>query len=192
MASQESKRYLELQMEELKASHSMDTQKKNPAPKKNNKNAEIAKLYEDAAEYEEDLECFEQELVIIKASVLKDIATKLTQTLPDEERNYTQELKVVLEAGWTHLVDVTKKHPKEQLELIKNAEFCDAVEVLRAAYPDYKGDFETDVRNILLKRWEMLIAIKKEHIKEELEEIKTLGLKPNYVKRIYMQFHSIE
>ncbi len=89
------------------------------------------------------------------------------------------------------MVDVEKTHPKEQLALIKETEFGDVVEKLSAAYPDHTGDFEADVRNFLVKRWENLIAIKKEHIKQELAEIKTTGLKPKYVKRVYEQFHGI-
>jgi molybdopterin converting factor small subunit len=193
MADQKTKRYLEIQMEELKAAHAVE---EDSAPKKNNsrdnsKNAEIAKMYEDAAEYEEDLKGFEEELEIGNANELKDIAAALIQKFPNEERDYAQELRTILEMGWTHFVDVAKTHPKEQVELIKETEFGDVVEKLSAAYPDYKGDFETDVRDLLVKRWENLIAIKNEHIKQELAEIKTTGLKPKYVKRVYEQFHGI-
>ena len=51
------------------------------------------------------------------------------------------------------------------------------------------ADFEDDIRGILIKRWDNIIAIKKEHIKQELAEIKTTGLKPKYVKRVYEQFN---
>ncbi|OYZ34334.1 MAG: hypothetical protein B7Y30_07355, partial [Campylobacterales bacterium 16-40-21] len=74
---------------------------------------------------------------------------------------------------------------------IKETDFSDVVEKLSAVYPDHKGDFETDVSRILLKRWENLIAIKKEHIEEEMEEIYIAGLKPSFVKRIYKEFHGI-
>ena len=195
MAEKKEKLYLELQMEELKAAHAEEEGEESPAPKKNNarnaKNAEIAKMYEDAAEYEEDLKGFEEELEIVNANELKDIAASLIQKFPNEERDYAQELRTILETGWTHLVDVEKTHPKEQLALIKETGFGDVVEKLSAAYPDYNGDFEADVRNFLVKRWENLIAIKKEHIKQELAEIKTTGLKPKYVKRVYEQFHGI-
>lgn len=192
MAEQETKRYLELQMEELKAAHA---DVKDPTPKKNSKdnskNAEIAKMYEDAAEYEEDLKGFEEELEIVNANALKDIAAALIHKFPHEDRDYAQELKTILEIGWTHFVEVEKTHPKEQLALIKEEEFGDVVEKLNALYPEYNGNFETDVRELLVKRWENLIAIKKEHIAEELAEIKTSGLKPKYVKRVYEQFHGI-
>ena len=195
MAEKKEKLYLELQMEELKATHAAEAGEDNPVPKKNSrdnsKNAGIAKMYEDAAEYEEDLKGFEEELEIVNANELKDIAAALIQKFPNEERDYPQELRTILEMGWTHFVDVEKTHPKEQLELIKETEFGDVVEKLNAAYPDYNGDFEADVRDFLVKRWENLIAIKKEHIKQELAEIKTTGLKPKYVKRVYEQFHGI-
>ncbi|EIF52033.1 hypothetical protein [Sulfurovum sp. AR] len=194
MDDKNTKRYLELQMEELKAAHA-DAVEENSAPKNNDKvnskNAEIAKMYEDAAEYEANLKGFEEELEIVNANALKDIAAALIQKFPNEERDYAQELKSILETGWTHLVEVEKTHPKEQLELIKETEFGDVVEKLNGAYPEYSGDFEADVRNFLVKRWENLIAITQEHIKQELAEIKTTGLKPKYVKRVYEQFHGI-
>jgi len=195
MADKKTTRYMELQMAELKAAHAEEAGEENPVPKKNSrdnsKNAEIAKMYEDAAEYEEDLKGFEEELEIVNANELKDIAASLIQKFPNEERDYAQELRTILEMGWTHFVEVEKTHPKEQLELIKETEFGDVVEKLSAAYSDYNGDFEADVRDLLVKRWENLIAIKQEHIKQELAEIKTTGLKPKYVKRVYEQFHGI-
>jgi len=192
MAEKKEKLYLELQMEELKAAHA---EERDSTPKKksrdNSKNAGLAKMYEDAAEYEDDLKGFEEELEIVNANELKDIAASLIKKFPNEDRDYAQELRTILETGWTYLIDVEKTHPKEQLELIKETEFGDVVEKLSAAYPDYNGDFEADVRNFLVKRWGNLIAIKKEHIKQELAEIKTAGLKPKYVKRVYEQFHGI-
>lgn len=192
MAKEETKRYLELQMEELKAEYGAEGNSASQKPKDNKgKNAEIAKLYEDAAEYEEDLKCFEEELEIVNANALKDIASVLKQTFPDEERDFAQELQTILDIGWTHFVEVAKTHPAEQLELIRKTEFGDVVEKLNTSYPDYNGDFESDVRELLVKRWENLIEIKKEHIKQELDEIKTAGLKPKFVKRVYEQFHGI-
>ena len=196
MAKDEKKRYIELQMEELKGS--LLEADENPTPEKkkinharNPQNAAIAKLYEDAAEYEEDLKGFEEELEIVNATELKDIAAALIHAFPDEDRDYAEELDTILLMGWTHFIEVEKTHPKEQLELIKETEFADIVEKLNAAYPDYTADFEKDVRALLEKRWGNLIAIKKEHIKEELAEIKTSGLKPKYAKRVYEQYHGI-
>lgn len=196
MADKETKRYMEMQMEEMKSFHADNTEKQEATSKKKNddreKEAEIARLYEDLAEYEEDLECFENELEVVKSNELKAISKALTENFPDEDRNYEQELKVVLEAAWTDMVEVQKTHPDEQLAIIKENDFCDIEEKLNTAYPEYEGSFETDIRNILIKRWELLIAIKKEHIKEEIAEIKTSGLKPNYAKRVYKRYHGIE
>lgn len=196
MADKETKRYMEMQMEEMKSFHADNTEKQEATSKKKNddreKEAEIARLYEDLAEYEEDLECFENELEVVKSNELKAISKALTENFPDEDRNYEQELKVVLEAAWTDMVEVQKTHPEEQLAIIKENDFCDIEEKLNTAYPEYEGSFETDIRNILIKRWELLIAIKKEHIKEEIAEIKTSGLKPNYAKRVYKRYHGIE
>jgi len=195
MSEKKEKLYLELQMEELKAAHAKEAGEENPVPKKstrdNSKNAEIAKMYEDAAEYEEDLKGFEVELEIVNTHELKDIAAALMQEFPDEDRDYTEELRTILETGWRYYVEVEKTHPKEQLELIKETDFGTVVEKLNTAYPHYNSDFEKDVRALLVKRWENLIAIKQEHIKQELAEIKTTGLKPKYVKRVYEQFHGI-
>lgn len=205
MADDSKKLYLELQMDELKAALGIEEEDsarelnkakiaklKDIAAKNNReKNADVAKLYEDAAEYEKELESFEKELAIINANELKDIAGALSKKFSDEERNYPQELKTVLVAGWTELVEVEKTHPTEQLELIKETEFCDVVEKLTTAYSDINDDFEATIKGILLKRWETLIAIKKGHIEEEMEEIYIAGLKPSFVKRIYKEYHGI-
>ncbi len=196
MADKDTKRYMELQMEEMKNFHTKNAEKKDSTPKESKsdreKEAEIAKLYEDLAEYENDLECFEKELEIVKTNELKDISKILTQSLLDEERDYEKELKTVLESGWTQMVEVLKTHPKEQLEIIKDNAFCDVAEKLSAAYPEDSDVFETDIKNLLIQRWETLIAIKKEHIKEEIAEIKTSGLKPHYAKRVYKRYHGIK
>jgi hypothetical protein len=203
MADDNKKLYIEMQMDELKDALGVEEEDKareiNKAriaelkaiAEKNNreKNADVAKLYENAAEYENELECFEKELEIINTNKLKDIAKVLAQILPDDERNYQEELKAVVLAGWTEFVFTDKTHPAEQLEIIKETDFSDILEKLSVAYPDY--DFETNIRNILLKRLDNLIAIKKEHIEEEIEEIYIAGLKPSFVKRIYKEFHGI-
>lgn len=195
MGDKETKRYMELQMDEMKTFHAKNAEQKDSDSKNDkanrDKNAEIAKMYEDAAEYEEDLKGFEEELEIVNNNALKDIAAALIKTFPDEERDYAQELRTILETGWTHFVEVEKTHPIEQLALVKETEFGDVVEKLNAAYPEYHGDFEKEIRDLLVKRWENLIAIKKEHIKQELAEIKTTGLKPKFVKRVYEEFHGL-
>lgn len=209
MDDKSKKLYLELQMDELKAAlaseeddededfisqSEQDTSAKSKttaSKNSKNKNADVAKLYEDAAEYEKELEGFEKELEIINTTKIKDIAQILTQKLPDEDRNYEEELKAILVAGWVHLVEIEKTHPIEQLELIQKTELSNVIEELNNAYPDYNGNFEAIAKGMFIARLETLIAIKKEHIEEEIEEIYIAGLKPSFVKRIYKEFHGI-
>ena len=191
MAEQKTKLYLELQMEELKSTYGVSDEEKKTTPKDNSRNAEIAKMYEDAAEYEADLKGFEEELEVVNANKLENIVTALRNKFPHEERDYAKEVQATLEAGWIQCIEVDETHPKEQLEIIQNSNITNVVENLTLAYPNYEGSFEADVRKILTIRWGNLIAIKKEHIKQELADIKTTGLKPKYVKRIYEQFHGI-
>ncbi|HIP54659.1 MAG TPA: hypothetical protein EYH11_04250 [Sulfurimonas autotrophica] len=196
MATEETKRYMELQMEELKEA-CVVTEEENPTPKKknnnnNSKNAEIAKLYEDAAEYEEDLKGFEAELEIITTNSFADIPKLLVEKFSNDERDYVQEIKNLLEFTWKSYIEEQKPDAKEQLEIIQSTKLSDLINVLTQTYPEYEGDFETEIKELLITRWETLIAIKKEHIKEEIAEIKIMGLKPNYVQRIYKQYHDIE
>lgn len=197
MKSTEQKRLLELQMEELKATYGIKKDPLNPEKKTSNNdrsaNSEkIAKLYEDAAEYEEDLKCFEEELSLIHANSLEDIPSILSQKFPNYEGDYLKELSAVLQNAWTGLVDVEKTHPQEQLLLIKKTSFCDVIEKLNTQYPEYTGDFKTEIRDILVKRWEMLIGIKKEHVAEELAEMKLRGMKPDHIRKVYQKFHGLE
>lgn len=168
------------------------TTKKKLNKVQNEKNIALAKMWEDAAEYEEELEAFEKELEVIKANSLNDLVAALTQELPNDERDYSRELKSVLEAIWTHKVETEKTHPVEQLNLIKETEFCDLVEKMATIKPSYEGNFETDVKAVLVQRLEMLISIKKDHIKEEEDELYIAGLKPSFVKRMYKQVHGLK
>ena len=213
MAEESKKLYMEMQMDELKASLRDDddefdededdefdplaeAKQKQAAAKKINKNSEknieLAKMYEDAAEYEIELASFEAELAVIKANTLADMADALTKELPSSERNYAQELKGILISTWTHQVETLKTHPKEQLDLVKEAELCDVVEKLTVLNPEYEGDFSSEVKSVFIKRLETLIDIKKAHIEEEIEEIYIAGLKPSYVQRIYKQVHGLD
>jgi len=196
MATEETKRYMELQMEELKEACAV-TEEENPTPKKknnnnNSKNAEIAKLYEDAAEYEEDLKSFEAELEIITTNSFADIPKLLVEKFSNDERDYVQEIKNLLEFTWKSYTQEQKPNAKEQLQIIQSTKLSDLINILTQTYPVYEGDFESEIKELLITRWETLIAIKKEHIKEEITEIKIMGLKPNYVQRIYKQYHGIE
>lgn len=205
MEDDSKKLYLELQMEELKAALGIEEeasvgeinktkieQLKEAAAKNNrDKNADVAKLYENAAEYEKELEHFEKELEIINGHKVKDIVEALHQKLPDEERNYGDELKAIVVAGWEYLSGGDEAELLEQLELIKKAELSDIVDTLALAYPKSSIDFDVKIKDILTKRLETLIDIKKEHIEEEIEEIYIAGLKPSFVKRIYKEYHGL-
>lgn len=205
MADDNKKLYIEMQMDELKESlgteeadsvHAINeariAQLKAAAAKKNrDKNADVAKLYENAAEYEKELECFEKELDILNTNDLKDVVKVLNKVLPDDERNYEQELKTAIFTAWKHFVENEKTHPFEQLELIQTTNFSEIIEKLTAMYPDSNTNFEITIRGILVNRLKTLIAIKQEHIEEEIEEIYIAGLKPSFVKRIYKEYHGI-
>jgi len=189
---------MEVQMDELKAylddGFSKDDKEKTTLKKdtsaSDKKNIELAKLYEDIAEYEEELENFKEELEIINQNELKDIPAAFSKNFPSEDRDYEQEFQNILSVTWSHLVEVEKTHSSKYLQLITQTSFCVVVEKLNATYPEYDRNFETDIRNILVNRWKILIAIKKEHIKEEETDMKIAGLKPSFVKRMYKKFHT--
>jgi hypothetical protein len=183
---------MQMHMDELHSKHGVKKDESKKKHVRDERHADVAALYEDAWEYEKDLECFENELKVIKNNPLSAIAEALTEYQFDPERNYAEELDTVLENAWTQRVEVEQTHPAEQLTIIKASGFTDAPEKLKAAYPDYSGDFDKEIMEAIVKRWEMLIEIKKEHIEEEIDEIKTAGLKPYYVKRIYKEYHGID
>lgn len=206
MADDSKKLYMEIQMEELKASLVDDEDEEDLDPleqmmqeaateKKVNKNSEkekeLAKMYIDAYEYEQELEVFEKEFAVVKANDLKDIATALRQEFPEVQRDYENEFKAALVTTWTHHIEVKQSHPQEQLDLIEENEFNDVVASFETKYPNYEGDFAKEVKIVLVKRWENFISIKKAEIEEELEEIYIAGLKPSYVKRIYKQVNGL-
>ena len=188
---------MELQMEELRASFGIKKEDsdaiKRPSNARSEANAKIAALYEAAGEYEAELERFEDELEIIESHSLEDLATVLSEKFPSEEGSVEQELKEVVMVGWRQLVEAKQTHPKEQLALIEASAFSDILTKLKAAYPEYEGDFEAQMKEVLVKRWEMLIEIKKEHIAEEREEIEEhRGLKPDYARGVYRKYHGLD
>lgn len=195
MAEENAKAYKELQMEELRTMHGIevDTARRDPKSRSGRpEDAEIAKLYEDAAEYEAELERFKAELEIIKSHNVKALAAAIAETFQDEEENIAQELKAVVETGWKQRVEADLTHPAAQLTLVQETAFGDIADKLAEAWPDYEGDFEGELKGMLVQRWELYIEIKKEHIKEETSHIKNLGLKPDYAKKVYNRYHGIE
>lgn len=195
MADEGQKRLLELQMEELREMYGIEIDEEERRKSKSNNdrsenNAKIAKLYEDVAEYKVELARFEDELAVIKSHDVEDVVSALTEAFPDKEGSYEMELKAVLEAHWKHFVEV-EGYPKEQLAIIQGSAFVDIVRGLCDVSPEYDGDFKRDIADILVKRWEMLISVKKEHIQEEFQDMKISGLKPDYVERVYKRYHGI-
>ncbi len=192
---QSEKLLMELQMEELRASFGIKKEDsdaiKRPSNARSEANAKIAALYEAAGEYEAELERFEEELEIIESHSLEDLATALNERFPSEEGSVEQELKEVVMVGWRQLVEVKHTHPKEQLVLIEASAFGDMATKLKAAYPE--DDIEAQMKEVLVKRWEMLIEIKKEHIAEEREDIEEhRGLKPDYARGVYRKYHGLD
>lgn len=183
----------ELQLEELQEAMGVPVDKKKPKEDMSGRpeDLEIASLYEDCWEYEQELEAFEKEFNAIKESSTIELVDVLIEAFPEEEKNFAAELKTVVETGWKQSVE-SGKYPKEQLEIIDSVEFGTIAKSLAEAFPSYAGDFEAEVKAILIKRWETYIEIKKEHIKEEVNYIKALGLKSHYAKRIYKRYHGIE
>lgn len=159
--------------------------------KHNPKNIELAKLYNDAYEYEEELAAFEVELEIVNANKLEELATVLSKELPNEERDYDKELQGILVATWVHKVETLQTHPQEQLNLIKDSTLSNVVEKLSSEFPEYEGDFNEEVKASFTDRLKTLITIKKQHIAEEIADLKIAGLKPTYVKRIYKQVNGL-
>ena len=187
----EARRLMELQKDALKLEHGVDIESsKNRIPKnaRSANNAKLAKLYEDAAEYEEELALFEKELEIINAHSLQALPDALNGAFVKEKGSYEQELKNILEAGWKNLVQEQKSHPQEQLTLIQEHGFVEAIEALNNMY---EGDFETQIEQILIKRWEFLIEIKKEHIKDERADMKLKGMKPDHIRKVYRNYHGL-
>ncbi|HFU77082.1 MAG TPA: hypothetical protein ENK68_01075 [Epsilonproteobacteria bacterium] len=176
----------------FKADDTESKQKQKDDFRKNPKNIELAKLYEDIYEYEEELAAFESELEIVESHEVEALADALQTAFPNEGRVFEEELFAILVATWDYKVNTKNTHPQEQLDLIKTCTLANVIETLSTAFPDYEGNFKVEVKSAFIDRLKALIAIKKEHIKEETDDIKIAGLKPSYVKRIYKQVHDIK
>lgn len=181
MADDSSKRLMELQMEDLQETYGVEKQEKEDRSGRP-EDLEIATLYADAWDYEVELELFETELQLIKEHATEEIVKVMKEHFENDERGYDQELRTVVESS---LQDEAK------LSVIWDTPFSELTEKLNTTFSDYTGDFEKEIKEILIQRWEMYIEVKKEHIKEETDYIKTLGLKPHYAKKIYKRYHGI-
>lgn len=201
MAEEKGKRFLELQMNELLEMHGeekeideAEEEAKRKALAYQEADKEVADLYADVYEYQEDLKCFEAELEILKEKSLSEILPAflaLEIQSSDEDRNYEEELQAVLVAGWTNKVEHEKTHPAEQLEVIQSTPYVEVVEKMKSAFPEY-ANVENDIKEVLVKRWDFLVQIKKDHIKEEIGDLKVKGLKPHYAERVYKRYHGLK
>lgn len=182
MAGKENRRIMEMQMDALKDEHGVEidsSKSRIPANARSANNAKIAALYEDAAEYEAELKGFEAEFEILVDNALADLVAKLNENNSEYEGDYAKEISEVSVNGFTELVEA-KSHTGEQLELVKQMDFT-----------AYTGDFESELKEILVKRWEFLIAIKKEHVADERADMKLRGMKPDHIRKVYYNYHGL-
>ena len=188
----EARRLMEIQRDALKEEHGVDVKAGGRIPKnaRHPNNEKIAKLYEDAAEYEAELEAFEAELEILNDNALGDLVAKLNENNPEYEGDYAEEIAAGIVNAWTHLAE-EKSDAKKQLELLKQTAFSDMVEKLNATFSAHAGDFEAEVREVLVTRWKFLVDIKKEHIAEERADMKLRGMKPDHIRKVYYNYHGV-
>ena len=182
MAGKENRRIMEMQMDALKEEHGVEIDSsKNRIPKnaRSANNAKLAAVYEDAGEYEAELKGFEKEFEVLNDYALADLVAKLNENNLEYEGNYAKEISEVAVNGFMQLVEA-KTYTQEQLALVKQMDFT-----------AYNGDFETDIKEILMKRWEFLIDIKKEHIADERAEMKLQGMKPDHIRKVYYNYHGL-
>lgn len=177
----EARRLMEIQRDALKEEHGVDVNAEYRIPKnaRSENNKKIAELYNDAAEYEAELKGFEAEFEILKENALVDLVAKLNENNPEYEGNYAKEIAEVSVNGFTQLVE-GNSHTAEQLDLVKKIDFT-----------AYSGDFESELKEILLKRWEFLIEMKKEHIADERAEMKLMGMKPDHIRKVHYNYHGL-
>jgi hypothetical protein len=150
------------------------------------KDREIAELYEDVYQYKLDKKCFEDELVLVKKHELNELLNVLNEYKLDS-RDYNTDLMGVIEHNWQQKIE-NNKCDASQLELIKGKDFNSALEILVEINND---TILNEIKDIFIARWEMLVEIKKEHIKEEEKEIKVRGLKTYYAERVYKRYHGL-
>jgi hypothetical protein len=177
----EARRLMEIQKDALKEEHGVDTSSapRIPANARSANNEKIAKLYDDAAEYEAELKGFEVEFEILNDNALADLVAKLNENNPEYEGNYAKEVGEVAVNGFAQLVEA-KTHTGEQLELVKQMDFT-----------AFSGEFESELKEILVKRWEFLIEIKKEHVADERADMKLRGMKPDHIRKVHYNYHGV-
>ena len=182
MAGEENRRIMEMQMDALKDEHGVDIDSSKDRIPKNARSAnnkKLADLYDDAAEYEAELKGFKSELEILNGNALANLVTKLNENNPEYEGSYAKEVGEVVVNGFTQLVEAGS-HTAEQLALVEQMDFT-----------AYSGDFESELKEILVKRWEFLIEIKKEHVADERADMKLRGMKPDHIRKVHYNYHGL-
>ncbi len=83
-------------------------------------------------------------------------------------------------------VKKSKSKNIETLPVIKK------IVIKEAKLSKYNSIFGTKVKDVLLKRWKMLVDIKTEHVAEERAEMKLRGMKPDHIRKVYRKYHGLE
>ena len=73
---------------------------------------------------------------------------------------------------------------KATLEIVQNTPIKDLVDKLNEYNDKYDGNYENEIREVLVKRWNVAIDITKEFIQEEEEQLKNI-IKPKYAKKVF-------
>lgn len=190
MGNESKKSLMQLQMDELKETHGVTAEEEIQVDQSGmEKDREIAELYADLAEYKLDLKCFEDELHLVKNNSVKDILNVLEEYKLDS-RNYNDDLMSVLDYSIKQKIQEDSSYNIIPLDLVEGEKYSNAISKL--IEKSTLEVIEKEIKEIFIKRWNMLIEIKKEHIKEETAEIKVRGLKPYYAQRIYNRYHGLE
>jgi hypothetical protein len=87
--------------------------------------------------------------------------------------NYAKEVSEVAVNGFTQLIEAGT-HTREQMD-----------------FTAYNGDLESDLKEILVNRWEFLIEIKKEHVADERADMKLRCMKPDHIRKVYYNYHGV-
>lgn len=178
------------QMDELREVHGANSEinikNKKVEQSGQEKDREIAELYEDLYQYKQDLKCFEDELALINRHEVEELLD-IFEDYKLDSRDYNKDLIGIIEH---HLQQKLEKGEYEAstLELLKGKNFQHTIEAL---VKTNTIEILSELKDTFIKRWEILIEIKKEHIKEEEKEIKVRGLKPYYAERVYKRYHGI-
>jgi len=190
MGDSQTKRYMELQMEELKEAYGVEKQEDETQEGENKhrteQNAKIAQMYEDAAAYEKSLKGFEEALALMEEVSVTQLPSALLACSDKSEDELRTSLK--------EMVCNAMKEGKyaSYLSKISDISFEEIPQVMSEVSGYDLETVEAEMKQILKREWEILAAVAKEHLDDEIAEIKITGLKPKYAKRVYELYHGIK